>query len=239
MGMKKTWNRENKNSGNGKPDWNRIIFVAFAIVFAVGMIGSYLIPVFNAPKAAGVGDVVAIEYTIYDDWGRPVLTTSQDVFNTGIGNKNIVFLTQPIEMSVGYAIEKDTIAAVPVYPALEGFAGFALLGFELDALSAGLVGVKQGEMQTIELDYGGNTLQMNFSAEVFAGIVGGDFSMMEVGDQIPVGLTREPVIPVDESDQDTQVPLRTAMITDMGEDHLVVRYGYGSIDVMITRIGAA
>lgn len=239
MGMKKTWNRENKNSGNGKPDWNRIIFVAFAIVFAVGMIGSYLIPVFNAPKAAAAGDVVAIEYTIYDDWGRPVLTTSQEV-STAIGNKNIVFLTQPIEMAVGYAINKDDITAVPVlYPALEGFAGFALLGFELDALSAGLVGVKQGEMQTIELDYGGNTLQMNLSAEAFAGIVGGNFSMMEVGDQIYVGLIREPVIQVDESDQDTQVPLRTAMIVYKGEDFLVVRYGYGSINVMITRIGAA
>jgi len=239
MGMKKTRNTQNKKSGTGKPNWNRTIFVIFAVLFAVGMVGGYLLPVFLAPSAAAAGDVVVIEYTIYDEWGRPVLTTSQDLFNTVIESQNMVFLTQPLEMPIGTAIDKASLAAVPVYPALEGFAGFGILGFELDALSAGLVGIKQGEMQTIEFDYGGNSLQMNLSAEAFAGIVGANFSMMEVGDQIPVGLATEPVIQVDESAQEIQVPIRTATIVYKGEDFLVVRYGYGSIDVVITQLGAA
>jgi len=239
MGMKKTRNTQNKKSGSGKPNWNRTIFVAFAVLFAVGMIGAYLIPVFNAPKAAAAGDVVAIEYTIYDEWGRPVLTTSQDLFNTVIESQNMVFLTQPLEMPVGTAIDKASLAAVPVYPALEGYTGFGILGFELDTLSAGLVGIPQGEMQTILFDYGGNNLEMNLSAEAFAGIVGVNFSMMDVGDRIPVGLATQPNIQLDESDQEIQVPVRMATIVYKGEDFLIVRYGYGSIDVVITRLGAA
>lgn len=224
--MKKT----QKNSKGEPKNWNKVLFVAVALMIAVAMVGTYLSPIFNQGRKAEAGDIAAIDYTIYDMQGRPVLSTDQALVSAELQRGHAVVLSSGIEIPVGMAVSMENVADVPIlYPKLEGFSGFGLLGFELNAISAGIIGMRPGETKAIPLDYGGNPLEMNLSAEDAAQI-GINATDVGMGDMIPLGFTTTPDILPDEN---TTISMRFGEITGKSEDSLTIRYRYQTASVTL------
>ena len=190
--MKKTQQKNSKDAGAGRMKW---AYVAIAVLIAVAMVGTYLAPILAKKPAAQVGDTAVIDYTIFTEDGRPVITTDQTLLESEYrkGNSGLL-LTQRLEMTAGAQVSGENVAVLPVvYPPITGFSGFGLIGFETNAISAGLIGMRQGETKTISFSYGGNDLEMNLSREDADGI-GLNFTQAAVGDMITLGLTTSPEI---------------------------------------------
>jgi hypothetical protein len=232
--MKKT-QKTSKDDGKA---WNKWVFIGIAVMFAVAMVATYLAPLFDTRQTAQIGNTAVIGYTIRDESGYPLISTDQQLVQNELQSGNLVFLTSGMEIPIGAAVSvENNVAVIPiVYPQIEGFAGFALLGFEINSISAGLIGMRSGETRTIGLNYGGNNFTMSLDEEQATGI-GINFTETMVGDQVPLGLTTSPNIPTDNS-TDEAPALRIGTITQKTEDELVIRYRYGSADITLNGLSS-
>ncbi|MDN7025219.1 hypothetical protein FGU65_10010 [Methanoculleus sp. FWC-SCC1] len=227
--MKKS---QKNGSESGTKNWNKLLFIVVAVMFAVAMVFTYLMPLFTAPRTAQTGDLAVIGYTIRDEAGMPVLTTDQQLVQDEQQNNHLVVLTSRLEIPVGMAVSGENIAPVPIYyPQGSGFDGFGLLGFETNAISAALVGMHAGESRSVRFDYGQNDLTMNISAENAAAL-GIEFSNATVGDKFTVGLTTTPEIPLGENSTPS-VALRIGEVVEKTAEGLVIRYHYAGADLTL------
>ena len=230
--MKKT---QQKGSKSDNKAWMKWAYVGIALIFAVAMVGSYLAPMFNKGQAVQPGNTALIGYTIRSADGQPLITTDQGLAEREYKKGNVVLLSGGMEIPVGGVISGENIAVLPVaYPDIPGFSGFSLLGFEVNSISAGIVGMRPGEARTVSFAYGENTLEMDVSEEDAAGL-GLNFTEWEVGDMVPLGLTTSPDIPVG-NDTAEAPALRIGKITAKTTDSMVITYRYGSADVTLNGI---
>jgi hypothetical protein len=231
--MKKT---QQKTSKDDNSPWMKWAYVGIAVLVAVAMVGTYLAPMFEKKAAAQVGNMAVIDYTVLAEDGRPLITTDQNLLVSEYekGN-NKIFLTSGLEMPVGGQVSGENIAPVPIlYPETNGTARFGLLGFETNAISAGLVGMRPGETKTISFSYGENELAMNLSEEDMAGL-GFNLTDWDVGDLIALGLTASPDIPLGNETGEV-ASLRFGEIVDKTPDSVTVKYRYGSARVTLKGI---
>lgn len=225
--MKKT---QQKTSKDETSPWMKWGYVGIALLVAVAMVGTYLAPMFESKPAAQVGNTAVIDYTVLDEDGRPLITTDQSLLESEYQKGNVVLLTQRLEMPVGGQVSGENIAVIPVlYPQISGFSGFGLLGFETNAISVGLVGMRAGETKTISFSYGENDLAMNLSEEAATGI-GLNFTEAVVGDLVPLGLTTTPEIPLGGELNETPA-LRFGKVIAKGPDSMTIAHRYGSARV--------
>ncbi|MDI6866359.1 MAG: hypothetical protein QMC91_01680 [Methanoculleus sp.] len=230
--MKKKQQKTSKDAGPGQMKW---AYALIAVIFAVAMVGTYLAPIFEQKPAAQVGDIAVIDYTIFTEDGRAIITTDQTLLESEYRKGNTPLLTQRLQMQVGAQVSGENIAVLPViYPPITGFSGFGLLGFETNAISAGLIGMRQGETKTISFSYGGNDLEMNLSQEDADGI-GLNFTEAAVGDMVTLGLTTSPEIPLSGETNSTPA-LRFGQVVDKTSDSLVIIYRYGNARVTLSGI---
>jgi len=230
--MKKT---QQKTSANDTAPWMKWAYVGIALLVAVAMVGTYLAPMFEKKPTAQVGNTAVIGYTIFSEDGRPLITTDQNLLASEYEKGNLVLLTHGLEMSAGGQVSGENIAVMPiVYPEIQGFSGFGLLGFETNAISVGLVGMQAGETKTISFSYGANDLEMNLSAEDADGI-GLNFTETNVGDLVPLGLTTTPNISPGNETNETPA-LRFGEVIDKTDDSLVIMHRYGSARVTLNGI---
>ncbi len=226
---------QKNGSKSDTKNWNKLLFIAVAVMFALAMVLSYLMPIFSAPRAVQEGDLAVIGYTIRDEAGQPVLTTDQQLVQTELQNKHLVILTGGLEIPAGMGVSGENVASVPIYyPQVSEFSGFGLLGFETNAISTALVGMRPGESKSIRLDYGQNDLTMNMSAES-ATAFGIDFVNATVGDKFTVGLTATPEVPLEENST-TPIALRIGEVVQKTPENLVIKYRYGSADLTLQGI---
>ncbi|WP_292517256.1 hypothetical protein [Methanoculleus sp.] len=230
--MKQT---QKKSSKDENTPWMKWAYVGVALLVAVAMVGTYLAPMFEKKQTADIGSMALIGYTIRAEDGRPLVTTDQNLLTSEYEKGNLVLLTSGIEIPVGAQISGENVAPVPIlYPEITGFNGFGLLGFEANAISAGLVGMQTGETRAVTFSYGANDLEVNLSREDADGI-GLNFTETEVGDQVPLGFTASPDVPV--GNETNQTPaLRFGKVTDKTSDTLVIMYRYGSAEVTLNSI---
>jgi len=227
--MKKTYYNDAKGSSKNR---QKILFVVIAVVFAVAMVASYLVPLFSAFRVAQSGDIALIGYTIRDVAGRPVISSDQQFVATELQKGNYVLLTSPLEIPVGMAISGANPAPVPIlYPRLNGSPQFGLLGFEINAISAGITGMHPGETRTIRFDYGSNDLEMNLTAEEADGL-GINVTDAQIGDRVPLGITKTPDISTNNTTEQSFV-MRLGEIVGKQPDQLVLCYRYGSADIVL------
>jgi len=230
--MKKT---QQKGSKSDDKAWMKWAYVGIALLVAVAMVGSYFAPMFNKGQAAQAGSTALIGYTIRDENGRPLITTDQGLLENEYKKGNAVLLSRGMEVPVGGQISGENIAVLPVvYPSITGFSGFSLLGFEINSISGGLVGMRPGETKTISFAYGENKLEKNLSEEDAEGL-GLNFTEWKVGDLVPLGLTTSPDIPVGNDTAETPA-LRFGKVTAKTSDSMVITYRYGSADVTLNGI---
>lgn len=230
--MKQT---QQKGSKNDDKAWMKWAYVGVALLVAVAMVGSYLVPMFSNKQTAQVGETAAIGYTIRGEDGRPLITTDQSLLESEYQKGNPVLLTSGMELPVGARVSGENFAVIPiVYPRISGFSGFGLLGFEVDAISEGLVGMRPGETRAISFAYGENALAMNLSEEDANGI-GLNFTETVVGDLVPLGFTTSPNIPLGNETNESPA-LRFGKVTAKDADSLVIAHRYGSADVTLNGI---
>ena len=136
-------------------------------------------------------------------------------------------------MPVGARVSGENVATLPVeYP--PDFADVGLLGFETNAISEGLVGMRPGETKVIGFSYGENNLEANLSREDADGI-GLNFTERKVGDVVALGLTKSPDLPMG-NDTSEAPALRFGKVTEKTDDSLVITYRYGSAEVTLNSI---
>lgn len=231
--MKQT---QQKSSKNDNKAWMKWAYVGIALLVAVAMVGSYFAPMFGNKQAAQVGNTATIGYTIRGEDGHPLITTDQKLMESEYQKGNVVLLTGGMEIPVGSMVSGENVAVIPVvYPKISGFSGFGLLGFEVDAISAGLVGMHPGETKTVSFSYGSNDLAMNLSKEDASGI-GLNFTETKVGDLVPLGFTTTPDIPVGNETTNQTPALRFGKVTAMTSDSMVIAHRYGSAEITLNGI---
>lgn len=213
--------------------WLKWAYVGVALLVAVAMVGTYLAPIFGSSQKAKVGNTAAIGYTIRGEDGRPIITTDQNLFSSEYQKGNLVLLTRGLTMPVGARVSGENVAVLPVeYP--PDFADVGLLGFETNAISEGLVGMRPGETKVIGFSYGENNLEANLSREDADGI-GLNFTERKVGDVVALGLTKSPDLPMG-NDTSEAPALRFGKVTGKTDDSLVIVYRYGSAEVTLNSI---
>ncbi|WP_292392720.1 hypothetical protein [Methanoculleus sp. UBA303] len=228
--MKQT---QQKTSKNDDKAWMKWAYVGVALLVAVAMVGSYLAPMFGSGQKAQVGNTAQIGYTIRGEDGRPLATTDQNLVSSESQKGNLVLLTRGLTIPVGSQVSGENVAVIPVeYP--PGFSAVGLLGFETNAISQGLIGMRPGEMKVVGFSYGANDLEANLSQEDADGI-GLNFSERAVGDTVMLGLTTSPDIPMGNETNETPA-LRIGKVIAKNPDSLVITYRYGSAEVTLNSI---
>jgi len=230
--MKKT--QQNTSKEDNSP-WMKWAYVGIALLVAVAMVGTYLAPMFESKPAAQVGNTAVIGYTIFNEDGRPLITTDQNLLVSEYEKGNFVLLTYGLEMPVGAQVSGENIAPIPIaYPETNGTVGAGLLGFETNAISAGLVGMQAGETKTISFAYEENDLEINISEEE-ANEIDLNFTEAEVGKPF----LREFMLAsgIHLGNETNQTPtLRFWEVADKTDDSLVVTCRYGSARVTLNGI---
>jgi hypothetical protein len=230
--MKQTQQKSSRDETSPGMKW---AYVGVALIVAVAMVGTYLSPLFDAPQKAQVGNTALIGYTIRGEDGRPLVTTDQNLVASEYEKGNLVLLTSGMEVPVGVRVSGENVAVLPIiYPEIAGFSGFGLMGFEVAAISEGLVGMQTGETRAVSFSYGANDLTLNLSEEDANGI-GLNFTGAAVGDLVPLGFTTSPDIPLD-NESDEAPALRFGMVIEKTSDSIVITHRYSSAEVTLNGI---
>ena len=207
--MKQT---QQKSSKDESSPWMKWAYVGVALIVAVAMVGTYLSPLFDTPQKAQAGNTALIGYTIRGEDGRPLVTTNQDLAVSEYEKNNLVFLTGSLEIPVG-TLPSESVEIIPipvVYPT--DAPNFGLMGFELGALSQGLVGMRVGETRAVSLATGAADLDI-FLREFI------------ISSGVPVG---------EETNQTSA--LRFWKVVEKTSDSLTVTCRYGSAEVTLNGI---
>ena len=207
-----------------------VLFVAMMVLSAMGM--SWL----QSFRTVMANDTVIIDYTLRDTMGQPVLTTDQNLYQTAIGRGYPVFLTSPLTVRAGYIgnLPFTGVQAENYYISQSGQEiRFGLLGQELDALDAGVLGMKTGEMKTIHFTFNDSLIITMKNYEFTA--IGGNFTQTSLGDLVPIGFSETPMVQgMDEyNSTPTNAVLRIAIVVNKTADAIEVQHRYPSADITV------
>jgi len=224
-----------KKSGTGF-NWTKAAMVIFGVSFVVIMIVTSLGTGWLVKmKPAQSGDVAYCDVTLKDDRGRTVFTTNQRIFNATLEQGNLAWLASPMAVPVNVTTE-NLVEPIPAYFPEVGQTSFAFLGPEYNQIAEGLTGMNEGESRRIPFEQ--NTgFQREMAEEEFAGI-GGNFTEVQVGDQLIFGFTTAPMIGA----EDNTTPgyaLRTVTVSNKTANTVTVVYGYSAADISILRLSRA
>lgn len=230
-----------KPAKSGKPskksesgfNWAKVVIVLVCILFAGIMILSTLGTGWLVNmKPATNGDVAYIDLTMKDQFERPVFTTNQRIYNATLTQGSIIVIAAPFGAPVNITTP-ELIDPMTVFMPGSGQVSFAFLGPEYNQITAGLVGMKEGETRTIhfidEPQY-----RRNVTPEEF-GQMGGNFSEAKKGDQMVLGFTTSPMISADPNTT-PQYAMRIVPIVEKTGDNITMDYGYSSADVTVIRL---
>ena len=229
--MKQT---QQKSSKDESSPWMKWAYVGVALIVAVAMVGTYLSPLFDTPQKAQAGNTALIGYTIRGEDGRPLVTTNQDLAVSEYEKNNLVFLTGSLEIPVG-TLPSESVEIIPipvVYPT--DAPNFGLMGFELGALSQGLVGMRVGETRAVSLATGAADLEITLNHED-ADEIGLNFTELEPGDIFLREFVISSGVPVGEETNQTSA-LRFWKVVEKTSDSLTVTCRYGSAEVTLNGI---
>jgi hypothetical protein len=223
-----------KKSGSGF-NWAKVVIVIACVAFAGIMIMTSLgTGWLTSMKPIQNGDVAYVDLTLKDEFGRPVFTTNQRIYDATLEQGTLVLLAAPMTVPVNITSE-NLIDPVTAYLPGTGQVSFAFLGPEYNQIAQGLIGMKKGETRTIAF-IDEPEFQRNMTPEEFSEM-GGNFTEAMKGDQLILGFTTSPMISA-EANTTPQYALRTVPIIDKTNDNITVNYGYSSADVTIRDISS-
>ena len=218
-------------------NWTQIAIVAFCVLIAVGMVvstfGTAWLNFFTKIKE---GDSVLIDFTIYDKSGRPVVTSSQSLFQKEVEN-DVIFFAKTMPVVAGAVTDQDIfpIEAFGQYTT-SGLMEFGLLKAEIDEMTHAVIGQKVGSSVTVDIPVPVDLVQ-TMEHEEFIQKVGDILDIIQVGAQLPLSFSETPQISLDNSTPLTY--LRTVTITEITDTEITLDYGYPSVTVTVKELRKA
>ncbi|MDD1675817.1 MAG: hypothetical protein LUQ17_03930, partial [Methanomicrobiales archaeon] len=182
-------------------NWSKIGIIVLGIGFALLFVGTYVLTILTgtvfAPNVKE-GDTVAIDLTIRDTSGNPIITTDQQLYSTTLRSGNPVFFTPSFSLVVNGSYNQSIIGIDAYNPTVSvGPVTYGMLGLELEMISSGLTGMHKGETKTISLSSIYST-SSTLSKEDYEQL-GGNFSRAAVGDMYPWSFADQPTIDLNQT----------------------------------------
>ena len=216
-------------------NWTKYGIVTACVLLAVFMVFSMLgMSWLNIFSQAKPGNSATIDFTVYDAKDRPVVTTSSNIYLQAQNAGDLVLMSDKLPIRVNISETRDLVPIQVMNPSnTGGLIDFGLFRPELDSISYGVVGMKQGETKTLQIP-AASQLTRTMTREQFANITGETFANAGVGSQVPIAFSETPQISVDNSTPSTY--LRTSTITDISGGNVTITYGYPKIDITLTQL---
>lgn len=231
----KTRTPEEKDSG--KRSKAQIAMLVFGVLFAFLMVASYAVPAMSAFKSVQPGDSVLVDCTIRDDAGIPVLTTSQQVQSNEYAKKRAVFLTSPMSL-VGGAKSSEGTFIHPVPAVIPGVTqgDFGLLPWEMDDLTAGILGMHEMDTKKIPINTESSTITVGADESDRLGL---NFTEVNVGDRFVRQMTITKNATVFTDPESSISYLRIGKVTQKTSENLTLDFTYATADVTVRSITSA
>ncbi|MBN2733952.1 MAG: hypothetical protein JXQ82_03720 [Methanomicrobiaceae archaeon] len=206
-----------------------IVFILLSCVVGFSLTFSF----FSIFKKAEAGDYVIVDYTLSFENGAPIISSSQSIVENGYKNGFPVAMTNQLILQAG-ALQNEKILPVDAYVYPEGMTQYALIDLELDAISSDVIGMHEGDVKKIDLEFA-DGLTQNMTAEEYNS-VGGNFTEAQIGLLVPLAFNYYP--DTEDNSTETSVSLqRPSVIVEKTEDNIVLRYGYALAEIQISQIG--
>ena len=225
---------EKKRKEAAGKQWKKIIAVVVGVLFVVLMIvssmGSSWISSLAVTKP---GDVVTLDYTLYDASGSAIVTTNQQVFENTIAKGGRMIYSKKLSITANQSYT-DSVYPVQVFTVGNGWNNqFAIFPKEYDAISAGIIGMKANERKTISLPADGSMTQLWTAEQLTRNNV--NMTNIRVGDILAMGVSNN----AEELQSNaTDLNFRVAEITGKSDAGATVNFGYPKIDVTVATINA-
>ncbi len=202
--------------------------VLFVVLMIVSGMGSGWITSFNSVKP---GDAVVLDFTFYNSQGRPVLTTDQQLWKTGVASGNAPMLSKPISVSANQTLAKS-LFPVQVYTNTGWDQQFAIFTPEFTTITQGIVGMKVNEKKKITISTQ-NPMTQTWSAESLARQKL-NITDISKGDMFTLGVSDNQSASVANTSAFTYI--RTGEVTETGPSAITVDLGYPTVDVSVVSI---
>lgn len=231
--------KKNNSRKKAQSGWNtrKIFIVLIGVLLAVAMIVSLMpMSMFSTFQNAKVGDVVTVDYILRDDRKNPVATSNQEVYNTVLEQGGIILLTDYLEVPVNTSSEEEII---PVSVRNEGYVGapFGLLAPEWNAISDGLVGMREGGTKTVTINEKVE-LDLTMDQEQVER-VGLNFTQASKGTQIPIVIAVQSYESLLSNTTPTEFALRIGYVLEKTDEDITLNHEYPEADIRVVRIASS
>lgn len=216
-------------------NWTKVGAISIAVLFAVMMAASLLGTAWiGGMRTVQPGDLVVIDYTIYNENDIPVLTSLETVASQAEQAGNYVYLSGPIEVSAGYSLPDNMIGIPHRDGKMDPFGVFMT---EFQEITSAPIGYKERDRVVVPLTVENpeNPFERELTEEQM-GEMGYSFDELSVGDMIPLGFADSPQVALDGAEPDIKV--RFAFIKEKTDDSVLIRYGYSYAVVTINSVTA-
>jgi hypothetical protein len=214
-------------------NWSKIGIIVLGIGFAVLFVGSYVLSILTGSvfvPAVKPGDSVAIDLTIRDSLGRPIITSNQPLYSSTMNKGDLVFFIQPLTISANRTFDTNIIGIDGYFSGSGSWITFGIMRPELELISSEIVGMRAKDTKMIDLSNQMSAPSL-FNKEVFEQIIG-NYSQATVGKQYPIAFADQPSVDLDPSNPSERY-YRIAQVIDKSEENITLSYLYSSAEVTI------
>ncbi len=204
--------------------------VLFVVLMIVSSMGTGWITAFNAVKP---GNIVTIDFTIRDRSGSPLVTSDQQIYRQRTEAGYSLFYSKQLQFQANQS-STQAVIPVPVYTADAGWSSsFALFGGEHDAISQGLVGMRQNEQKSITIPFT-DSMTQSWAADQLTR-QGINVTDVHIGDMLAMAVSDSPTLAKNATE--SSYSMRLGEVTRKSADGITLDFGYPAIDIKVVSIG--
>jgi len=217
-------------------NWTQVLVAAFCVIMAVGMVvsmfGTSWLNFFTTVKE---NDRVVVDFTFYDELDRPVVTTSQSIYQRAVERNDIIFFAGKMTLIAGTTTQRNLVPIDVFSQYTPGSMEFGLFGPEIDEMNYAVIGQKVGSSINVAIPMSVDLVRF-MDNEQFIRIAGDILDLVQVGDQLPISFSEDPQIVLDDAVPETY--LRTATIVEITDEGVTLTYGYPYVALTISEMRA-
>jgi FKBP-type peptidyl-prolyl cis-trans isomerase 2 len=203
--------------------------VLFVILMILSGMGSHWLTMFTVIKP---GDTVVVDYTLYDNNGNPILTSSQQTYTTTVTKGRDIIFSRQLLVTAGQNLTK-TIYPVSFYTSSNGWSNeYALFSSEYEAINHALIGMKTGDQKRVPIL--ASSMEQEWSAAQLMQN-GVDIQKLVTGDFLAMGVSDTPEAITTNI---TMTYTRVGHVTSKTNESVIVDFGYPAADISIVSINA-
>jgi FKBP-type peptidyl-prolyl cis-trans isomerase 2 len=202
--------------------------VLFVILMIISGMGSHWLTMFTVIKP---GDIVVVDYTLYDANGNPILTSSQQTYTTAVTKGRDIIYSRQLSMAAGQNLTRS-IYPVSFFTSSSGWTNeYALFSTEYESINKALIGMRTGDQKRVAVP--GSSMAQEWSAAQLTQN-GVDIQKLGVGDILAMGVSDNP-----EAAKNTSITYtRVGQVTSKTNESVIVDFGYPTADISIVSINA-